>query len=92
MSADKIEPRLQNLVDNERLRASRLDVASDEIDQQAFDVIISHAELQGFRRWVLATKDAHELYRKYGFEGLKQPVRWMERHDPKTIERPDYRA
>lgn len=44
MSADKIEPRLQNLVDNERLRAGRLGVASDEIDQQAFDVIISHAE------------------------------------------------
>ena len=44
MSADKIEPRLQNLVDNERLRASLLGVASDEIDQQAFDVIISHAE------------------------------------------------
>jgi len=56
------------------------------------EVIISHPELQGFRRWVLATKDAHELYRKYGFQELKQPVRWMERHDPKTIERPDYWA
>ena len=44
MSADKIEPRLQNLAGNERLRASLLGVASDEIDQQAFDVIISHAE------------------------------------------------
>jgi GNAT superfamily N-acetyltransferase len=54
------------------------------------EVIISHPDLQGFRRWVLATKDAHELYRKYGFEELKHPARWMERHDPKTIERPDY--
>lgn len=54
------------------------------------EVIISHPELQGFRRWVLATKDAHELYRKFGFEELKLPERWMERHDPNTQERPDY--
>ncbi len=54
------------------------------------EVIISHPELQGFRRWVLATKDAHELYRKFGFNELKLPERWMERHDPNTQERPDY--
>lgn len=54
------------------------------------EVIISHPELQGFRRWVLATKDAHELYRKFGFTELKLPERWMERHDPNTQEKPDY--
>jgi len=54
------------------------------------EVIISHPELQGFRRWVLATKDAHELYRKFGFSELKLPERWMERHDPNTEEKPDY--
>jgi len=54
------------------------------------EVIISHPELQGFRRWVLATKDAHELYRKFGFTELKLPERWMERHDLNTQERPDY--
>jgi GNAT superfamily N-acetyltransferase len=54
------------------------------------EVIISHPELQGFRRWVLATKDAHELYRKFGFSELKLPERWMERHDPTTQEKPDY--
>jgi len=54
------------------------------------EVIISHPELQGFRRWVLATKDAHELYRKFGFTELKLPERWMERHDPNTEESPDY--
>jgi GNAT superfamily N-acetyltransferase len=54
------------------------------------EVIISHPELQGFRRWVLATKDAHELYRKFGFKGLKLPERWMERHDSRTREKPDY--
>ena len=56
------------------------------------EVIIAHPELQGFRRWVLATKDAHEMYRRFGFEELKKPERWMERHDPNTEERPDYWA
>jgi GNAT superfamily N-acetyltransferase len=54
------------------------------------EVIIAHPELQGFRRWVLATKDAHEMYRRFGFVELKRPERWMERHDPNTQERPDY--
>ena len=56
------------------------------------EVMISHPELQGFRRWALATKDAHELYRRVGFQELKSPERWMERHDPQTVERPDYWA
>lgn len=54
------------------------------------EVMIGHPELQGFRRWVLATKDAHELYTKFGFTLLTRPERWMERHDPNTQERPDY--
>ncbi|HXD34352.1 MAG TPA: GNAT family N-acetyltransferase [Pyrinomonadaceae bacterium] len=54
------------------------------------DVIISHPDLQGFRRWVLATKDAHELYRRVGFRELHRPERWMERPDPKMQESPDY--
>lgn len=54
------------------------------------EVMISHPKLQGFRRWVLATKDAHELYRRFGFTELQKPERWMERRDPTTEERPDY--
>lgn len=45
------------------------------------EVIVSHPELQGFRRWVLVTKDAQELYRRFGFTELKDPGRWMERFD-----------
>lgn len=56
------------------------------------EVIINHPGLQGFRRWVLATKDAHELYRQFGFTELKRPERWMERGDPQMQERPDYWA
>ena len=54
------------------------------------DVIISHPDLQGFRRWVLATKDAHELYRRVDFRELHRPERWMERPDPNMQENPDY--
>ncbi|MEA2175817.1 MAG: hypothetical protein QOD00_3409 [Blastocatellia bacterium] len=54
------------------------------------EVILSHPELQGFRRWVLATKDAHELYHRFGFDALNRPERWMERGDPQMLERPDY--
>src|SRR5438128_4166037 len=46
------------------------------------EVIVSHQRLQGFRRWVLATKDAHELYRRFGFAELKEPARWLERQGP----------
>jgi GNAT superfamily N-acetyltransferase len=56
------------------------------------EVILSHPELRGFRRWTLATKDAHEIYRKFGFSELKRPERWMERRDPSTEESPDYWA
>jgi GNAT superfamily N-acetyltransferase len=52
--------------------------------------ILAHPELQRFRRWVLATKDAHELYRRFDFHELKWPERWMERHDPQMQESPDY--
>ena len=45
-------------------------------------VVDSHPELKGLRRWMLATRDAHELYRTVGFEILKQPDRWMEKHNP----------
>ena len=54
------------------------------------ETVISHPDLQGFRRWVLATKDAHELHRRFGFRELHRPERWMERPDPRMAESPDY--
>lgn len=54
------------------------------------EIMIAHPDLQGFRRWALATKDAHGLYRRFGFNELKRPERWMERHDPTAKENPDY--
>ena len=45
------------------------------------ECITAHPDLQGLRRWLLATTDAHGLYAKFGFTALKAPQRWMERHD-----------
>jgi GNAT superfamily N-acetyltransferase len=42
------------------------------------EVIRGHPGLQGLRRWVLATRDAHALYRKTGFVELADPGRYME--------------
>jgi GNAT superfamily N-acetyltransferase len=41
--------------------------------------MLSHPELQGFRWWYLRTRDAHGLYRQFGFRELQDPSRSMER-------------
>jgi GNAT superfamily N-acetyltransferase len=46
------------------------------------ETIVDHPDLQGFRRWVLATRDAHALYEKFGFHALVHPDRWMEKPAP----------
>jgi len=45
-------------------------------------IILSHPELQGLRRFTLATRDAHQLYAQFGFTLFDKPERWMQRHDP----------
>jgi GNAT superfamily N-acetyltransferase len=44
--------------------------------------IHEHPEFQGLRRWMLATADAHGLYRQFGWKELAAPERFMERHNP----------
>lgn len=46
------------------------------------EIIMSSPELQGLRRIMLATRDAHGLYKKSGFTPLTQPNRWMQIHNP----------
>ncbi len=46
------------------------------------EVIVGHPELQGLRRWVLLTRDAHGLYRQVGFTEPSHPERYMEMHFP----------
>ena len=46
------------------------------------ETIVNHPDLQNLRRWVLATRDAHTLYEKFGFHELVHPERWMEKPAP----------
>lgn len=39
--------------------------------------IFEHPDLQSIRRWALYTKDAHELYRRFGFDAEEVPQRYM---------------
>jgi GNAT superfamily N-acetyltransferase len=50
------------------------------------EVVVTHPELQGFRRWLLLTKDAHGLYKKVDFTGVATPERYMERFFPDVYE------
>jgi GNAT superfamily N-acetyltransferase len=42
------------------------------------EVIQGHEDLQGLRRFLLATMDAHGLYAQFGFKPLANPTRMME--------------
>jgi len=42
------------------------------------ECMLAHPELQGLRRWMLRTRDAHGLYEKCGFTPFASPEGWME--------------
>jgi GNAT superfamily N-acetyltransferase len=42
------------------------------------ECVVGHPDLQGLRRFLLATRDAHGLYERYGFRPLADPTRFME--------------
>ncbi len=44
--------------------------------------LVDHPELQGMRRWLLATRDAHGVYAKVGFAPLAAPQSLMTIHNP----------
>lgn len=49
--------------------------------------VLAHPELQGLRRWLLATRDAHRLYEQNGFVALRKPEWFMEINDPEIYQR-----
>jgi GNAT superfamily N-acetyltransferase len=52
------------------------------LSKRLMETIVTQPELQGLRRWLLATRDAHGLYEQFDFASLKFPERWMERTAP----------
>jgi GNAT superfamily N-acetyltransferase len=51
------------------------------------ETIVAHPDLQGLRRWVLVTRDAHGLYARYGFTPLAKVDGYMERWNPQVDDR-----
>jgi len=52
------------------------------------ECVVQHPALQNLRRWILTTRDAHELYSQFGFTTVKAPERYMELHRPNVYETP----
>ncbi|WP_374948237.1 GNAT family N-acetyltransferase [Mucilaginibacter sp.] len=58
------------------------DCRSMGLSKWLVQTILAHPELQGLRRWSLATLDAHGLYRQFGFAEITNPERWMQIYTP----------
>jgi GNAT superfamily N-acetyltransferase len=57
------------------------------LSQWLMECSTQHPALQGLRRWILLTRDAHGLYEKFGFTPLSAPDRYMELHNAKVYEK-----
>jgi GNAT superfamily N-acetyltransferase len=50
------------------------------LGKRLVETVVGHPDLQAIQIFVLATRDAHELYRRYGgFEAKITPEKWMAR-------------
>lgn len=54
------------------------------VSRRMLTALFAHPDVQGLRRMMLATRDAHGLYAAFGFVPLAVPGRFMERHDPEV--------
>ncbi|RYZ30879.1 MAG: N-acetyltransferase [Chitinophagaceae bacterium] len=76
------------VVTDEATFAYLCDVFIDEayrgkgLSKWLMEVILAYPALQGLRRFMLATRDAHGLYKQFGFTELTFTDRWMHKHKP----------
>lgn len=59
-----------------------LEFRGQSLSKWLIQTIREHADLQGLRRWSLATADAHGLYKQFGFTEITRPELWMEIFTP----------
>ncbi|QHS57138.1 GNAT family N-acetyltransferase [Mucilaginibacter sp. 14171R-50] len=62
------------------------DYQGNGLSKWMMQTIMNHADLQGLRRWSLATRDAHGLYKQFGFTPLTNPDQWMQIFTPYKAE------
>jgi GNAT superfamily N-acetyltransferase len=58
------------------------------VARELMAAIDAHPHLQGLRRFLLFTSDAHRIYSRFGFTPLKHPERGMERLRANLYTRP----
>lgn len=58
------------------------DYRGQALGKWMMECVMAHPNLQGMKRWCLLTRDAHGLYKQFGFTELGDASRWMERFDP----------
>jgi GNAT superfamily N-acetyltransferase len=63
------------------------DARGQKLGERLIEFVLAHPDLQRIRRFMLATRDAHGLYAKYGFTPLAHPERIMERYDADALSR-----
>lgn len=47
------------------------------LGRRLVEAVLAHPDVSGARRVLLGTRDAHGLYRPYGFTALEHPDRWL---------------
>lgn len=52
------------------------------LSRRMMAALLGHPDLEGLRRLMLVTRDAHGLYSKFGFTPLANPALYMELHRP----------
>jgi len=52
------------------------------LSKRLVEAVLGHPELQGMRRFLLATRDAHGLYAQFGFNAPAKPENFMEIRTP----------
>ena len=62
---------------------------SQGLSKWLMEAVRDHPALQGLRRFMLATKDAHGLYAQFGFKPLANPLRLMEILNPDVYRSPE---
>ncbi|MEW6509279.1 MAG: GNAT family N-acetyltransferase [Bacteroidota bacterium] len=50
------------------------------LSKNLMDEILNHPKLKNVKSWMLATKDAHRFYKKYGFQPLEDPAKYMQKN------------
>ena len=48
------------------------------LGKRLIEFIVNYEDFKSLKRFVLGTRDAHDLYRQFGFNTLEKPDNWME--------------